>query len=428
MPAPALIGTLLRERRLAGGLQQAEVAERAGISAPYLNLIEHNRRNVTPAVMARLAATLGIEEQSLIAGAGSDMAEDLRAAAAAFPDQRPELARLSEFVSRYPGWAGLTASLHSRIGMLERALEAMNDRMTHDPHLSAALHELLSAVTGVRSTAQILAETDDLESAQVTRFHHNLHHDSERLALGAEALVSFLDGSMAAQEQGIAAPQEEVEGWLRSKGWHLEALETAGPEVLKAEIAGLATNAARSLATDHVRRAREDALALPLPAFVKAIGKEAPDPAALAAQFGTDVIRVMRRLALMPGSQAGFVSCDASGTLVLRKPVPGFPLPRFGAACPLWPLYSALVRPFTPVRAMVETAGPSGARFLAFAFCQTSLPQGFTGVELRTSAMLILPADGAATAGTVALGSTCRICPRADCAARREPSIMKEGM
>ncbi|MCB1843770.1 MAG: hypothetical protein KDI09_12470, partial [Halioglobus sp.] len=30
---------------------------------------------------------------------------------------------------------------------------------------------------------------------------------------------------------------------------------------------------------------------------------------------------------------------DGSGTLTLRKPVAGFSLPRFGAACPLWPLY-----------------------------------------------------------------------------------------
>ena len=90
--------------------------------------------------------------------------------------------------------------------------------MTHDPHLSAALHELLSALTSVRATAAILAETGDLDPDLQARFHRNLHEDSERLAGGAEALVAFLDGSATAREQGIAAPQEEVEDWLAGAG------------------------------------------------------------------------------------------------------------------------------------------------------------------------------------------------------------------
>ena len=96
----------------------------------------------------------------------------------------------------------------------QRALEAMNDRMSHDPHLSASLHEVLSALSSVRSTAAILAETEDIEPEWRARFHRNLHQDSERLALGAEALVSYLDTAGQADEQGIASPQEEVEAWL----------------------------------------------------------------------------------------------------------------------------------------------------------------------------------------------------------------------
>ncbi len=48
MPMTALTGSRLRERRTALGLRQSDLAERAGISPSYLNLIEHNRRNVTP--------------------------------------------------------------------------------------------------------------------------------------------------------------------------------------------------------------------------------------------------------------------------------------------------------------------------------------------------------------------------------------------
>ncbi len=429
MAITALTGTRLRERRLALGLRQADLAGQAGISPSYLNLIEHGRRKVTPEVLARLAAALGLEAKVLAEGAGQALAEDLRTAAAGWPAAAVELDRLEEFVGRFPGWARVTAGLQARSGLLERAVEALNDRMTHDPHLSAALHELLSALTSVRATAEILAETGDLEAGLQARFHRNLHLDSERLAGGAEALVAYLDGTGgAAREQGLATPQEEVEDWLSGQGWHLAALEGGEAAALEEGIAALASSAARDLARAHVARAAEDARRLPLAAFAAALARTGPDPARLAAEFGCDVIAAMRRIALMPGAGTGFVSCDASGTLVFRKPVAGFALPRFGAACPLWPLYAALGRPMQPVRAQVQVPGPMGARFDVLAFCQPRLADGFAGPELREAAMLILPDPAPAAVGVLGIGSTCRICPRPDCAARREPTILREGM
>ena len=59
MPLSALTGTRLRERRLALGLKQAELAQRVGVSASYLNLIEHNRRRISEDLLARLALALG---------------------------------------------------------------------------------------------------------------------------------------------------------------------------------------------------------------------------------------------------------------------------------------------------------------------------------------------------------------------------------
>ncbi|WP_304951541.1 helix-turn-helix domain-containing protein, partial [Sulfitobacter sp.] len=41
-----LTGSRIRERRVMAGLKQAELAQQSGISASYLNLIEHNRRRI----------------------------------------------------------------------------------------------------------------------------------------------------------------------------------------------------------------------------------------------------------------------------------------------------------------------------------------------------------------------------------------------
>lgn len=425
MPLSALTGTRLRERRLAVGMRQADVADQAGISASYLNLIEHNRRKVQPQLLDRLAEVLGLDGAALAGGRDAALLEDLRAAASRAAPSLAELDRAEELLSRFPGWAELVTVLDGRVQSLERAVGALNDRMSHDPHLSQSLHEVLSSLSSVRATAAILAETEDLPADWTARFHQNLHHDSERLAAGAEALVAYLDAGSAMAEQGIAAPQEEVEDWLKGRAWTFSDAELA--EGCAEEVAALASTAARSLAQVFLTRAAADARDLPSVAFASALEEAGPDPLALADRFAADPLAVMRRLALWPEIDAGLVVCDGSGTLTFRKPAAGFPLPRFGAACPLWPLYAALGRIGQPVEALVEVAGQGGRTWRVVAWGGNFRPQGLRGPELREAAMLILPGGtgaGGETGAPLAIGSTCRVCARPDCPARREPSIM----
>lgn len=432
MAVAALTGTRLRERRLALGLRQAEVAAAVGVSASYLNLIEHNRRRVAGAVLEALAGVLGLEAAALAEGAAAGIAEELRAAGAmAGPAAGAELDRVEEFAGRFPGWAAAVLALERQRAGLVRAVEALNDRMTHDPHLSDSLHEVLSAVASVRSTSAILAETPDIEPDWRERFLRNLHADSERLAAGAEALVAYLDGSDLTEAQGITAPQEELEGWLAARGWHLPELEPEGGGIaaLEAETGGLASGAARALARGFVRRAAEEAERMPLAVFDAARAECGDDPLRIAARFGVTVAAVFRRIALRAGAAEGLVICDGSGTLVFRKPAEGFALPRFGAACPLWPLYTALGRVAVPVVAEVETAGQMPRRFRVTALCSPSYPEGIGGVELREAAMLMQPllaGRGGTVGPMLRVGASCRVCPRGDCPARREPSILGE--
>lgn len=421
-----LIGTLLRERRLASGLKQSEVAAAAGISPSYLNLLEHNRRRTAPDLLARLAGILGADVASLAQGAGSALMTDLRAAAAMVPGAGAELDRAEDFAGRFPGWAAALAATGARAGQLERLVAALNDRIAHDPHLSAALHEVLSTAASVRSTAAILAGPDDIDPDWRVRFHRNLHQDSERLAHGAEALVAYLDGAGQGEDAPVADPQDEVEAWLGARGWHLAEVEQPrGLAQVQAEVAGLASGAARQMAGVLLQEAALSAVRLPEVAFRAQMAQHGGDPGAVAAVFGVPVLMVMRRMALLPGAPEGLVICDASGTLLFRKPVEGFVLPRFGAACPLWPLFTALGRPMAPVMATLQTAGRAPRLFSALAISQTHLPNGFAGPELRLAGMLLRPVETASGA-VLGVGTSCRICPRDGCVARREPSILSE--
>ena len=174
-----------------------------------------------------------------------------------------ELERIDDLIGRFPGWAKVLADSHARVERLERVVEQLSDRMTHDPYLGDALHEIISAVTSVQSTAAILNEDAALAPEWQDRFHQNILADSGRLAEGAVALVNYIDSAKTG-ETGIAAPQEEVEAWLDREGYHPEMIERATLDGADAYLDGqvdLASGAARQLAGDWLAQMQADAQA-----------------------------------------------------------------------------------------------------------------------------------------------------------------------
>ena len=427
-------GSRIRERRETLGLKQAELARTVGISASYLNLIEHNRRRIGGKLLAGIARTLGVELAALAEGAEAALLADLMEAANAMPETSAEEERCEELVGRFPGWAALVAAQRRRITSLEREVEAHSERLSHDPFLSASLHDVLSAVASIRSASAILSDTADLGRSWRKRFVRNIREDSRRLSESASSLVDHLD-SGGARETGAASPQEEIEAWLSTRGHHLPPLEGEAPQPadsLVRDAPELRTPHARALAASYVTRYRADAERMPLPVFRRASEDLGQDPARLSEAFGVDVAAVLRRLSCLPedadAAPVGLAVCDGSGTLTFRKPTDGFALPRFGAGCPLWPLFRALSRPMTPIRAVVAQAGPRPARFLAYAVAQPMSPPDFDAPPVFESTMLLLPETRVRLPDerVEMMGAGCRVCPRSDCAARREPSVLAE--
>ena len=415
MPRPSahvLTGTRLRERRLALGRRQADVARAAAISAAYLNLIEHNRRPPGPAVLARLAEALDLAPEALEMGDHEAHLLALRAAAARTPGQPAEMAQAPEFAARFPGWAATVVDLAQRAETLERRVVALSDRMAQDPVLAATLHDVLSTATALSSTAAILAEGGDLAPDRAARFHSNLAADSHRLSRKAKALAAHLDGLGA---EGMAlTPRDEVMAWIAA----------GRPDLAEADL----SDPARTLAALHLARLAEDRAALPDEVLTTLATPEKtedfPDPVAMAAQAGQPVDLVLRRLAVLRPAgfaQAGAMVCDGTGALLTSRVPQGFPAPRHAEGCPLLPLYQALGQPQTALRRLVET--PEGRRFLTFAQASRHQPGGSDGPVLAESVMLILPAPDA-RGPALAIGPTCRICPREGCPARREPSVL----
>lgn len=437
MPRSSLTGTRIRERRILQGIRQSHLAERVGISPSYLNLIEHNRRRIGGKLLNDIAAVLNVEPSLLAEGAESVLIALLREAVAEAGEQGVEIEQAESFAGHYPGWARLVVAQRRQIAALGRAVETLTDRLTHDPHLAATLHEVLDTISAVRSTASILAETREIEPEWRDRFHRNINEDATRLAEGAQALVTYLDGASDAR-RNVQSPQEEIEAFFVAHDFHFPALEDESltPEEIMHDASELVSGSAVSQALKLLRQYAVDAKAVPLAELRAVVDELGPDPFRIAVHLGMDQGVIMRRLAALPELEAGLVACDGSGTLVFRKPLPGFPLPRFSAACPLWPLYRALTRPMAPLHMRMEQQGRGtvpmgGSLFDAFA---VALPKGPATVNtdpIFEAQMLFLPVPGEERevwrGGVVQVGANCRICPRMECHARREPSIIADG-
>lgn len=67
--------TTISELRARAGMTQANLAEKAGITRPYLSQLENGERNLSLALQKRLADALGCDPRDLVdfeAGPGSD--------------------------------------------------------------------------------------------------------------------------------------------------------------------------------------------------------------------------------------------------------------------------------------------------------------------------------------------------------------------
>ncbi|MDC0136019.1 helix-turn-helix domain-containing protein [Sulfitobacter sp.] len=428
MSRDSLTGSRIRERRVIQGVKQADLAKRIGISASYLNLIEHNRRRIGGKLLLNIAAALEVEPQALTEGAEAALLGVLAEAAVTAQLRSEDAEQAEAFAGRFPSWAEALAASQRRVSALERTVETLSDRMVHDPLLADSMHELLTTAAAVRSTAEILAGDETLEREWQDRFHANLDADSSRLAQSAQALFGYLEQAKDPSVGG-KSPQEEVETYLAQQGFHFPQLEGQGKmasvdDILAGASEGL-TDAARYILRGVLGQVQHDTAQLPLMDLEAAIAEETIDPVLLARRFGVAPAIILRRLAAVPSLGAGLVACDRSGTVIFRKSVDGFSIPRFDNCCPLWPLFGALGAANSVLYERLGQLGRGRIQFDAYATTDVAIASSYNTPAPVQAVMLLLPAAAGDTRQPLReVGATCRICPHAACGARREPSVM----
>lgn len=442
--ATSLAGSRIREARLRSGKTQARLAKEAGISASYLNLIEHNRRKIAGATLRNLAQALNLPAGDLTDGGDSALLSDLRAAAAEHPEAGVDPESAGLLVSRFPDWAQLIAAQARHMRQQSGVIGALSDRLGHDPLLAENVHAMLSRITAIRSTAGILASVDTIPALQQKRFHETLAQESDHLSDTAQTLARTLTQTVTeatGPAAGTGTAADALDRFLRRHAYSFDALDrevqdkrsasfiaSRQREIIDEMLTGedLTANA-RQRIHGYLSQYAHDAVSLPLHPFAQAARDCDFDPARLAHTFDADLATVFRRLAVLrrPWIEAplfGLLVVSASGQPLLRHPLPDFALPRHGAACALWPAFHAFARPGQPLLDHIEH--DNGKVFTAYSVALPRHDTAFGTAPDFAAHMLIRPFEGESPPPARPVGTSCRICTRADCASRSDASLL----
>ncbi|MCC9624467.1 short-chain fatty acyl-CoA regulator family protein [Thalassospira sp. MA62] len=225
MARQAPIGHRIRGRRKDIGLTQNALAKAAGISASYLNLIEHNRRSIGGGLLMRIAHALEIHPHHLSGSEESRLLSDLNEAASdpVFRTTPLEGGDFAAMIAAAPDMVTAFLSLYRAYRSGLDDIDALSERLSHDPFLTEASHAILTRITSIRTVAEIFDHYDDLSPEQRSRFNDTLVRESQRLAESATEIFNFLERGNAGRP--AASPAEEVDDLLYDNANYFPLLE-----------------------------------------------------------------------------------------------------------------------------------------------------------------------------------------------------------
>ncbi len=235
MRAP--IGIKVRRHRMQLNQTQAGLARAVGISPSYLNLIENNKREIGGSLLISIAEQLGIEVDDL---SGDPEQRSLYALQEVLNDPLLyglglDQADLHDLVARFPEVARALTRLHVAYDDANAELDAFANRLNSDPMLSQMLHEVLSRITAMRSSAEILSQVQDLAPSDQKRFTTSITREARSVSETMRGLASYFDQSSSRRRS--ISPIREVEEAIVSTNNHYPELEDLA-DTLRAETQG----------------------------------------------------------------------------------------------------------------------------------------------------------------------------------------------
>jgi XRE family transcriptional regulator, fatty acid utilization regulator len=229
----APIGLKIKKRRKTVGVTQAQLAEKIGISASYLNLIENNKRAIGGKLLQRISVELGMEVGALDGESDRRLIIDLQELSTDALFQHTDLTHetASNLVGQHPRWARALKILYRTYLDQAQTINALSERLNYAPYIDDAVFRMLTNATAIRSSSEILQSVEEMSLVDRNRFHGILTEESKKLSDVAEGLTSFLDN--AKFQTRSLTPAEEVDDFIMENGGYFEDLEKAAEVLLQ---------------------------------------------------------------------------------------------------------------------------------------------------------------------------------------------------
>lgn len=450
------VGSRIRRIRKHHQRTQTQMAEILGISASYLNLIEHDQRPLTSKLQQRIADYFQISINEL---EGSDGREILTQLAEVFADplisdEIGEHQELVEMVQTAPNVATGVVRLYKAYQESRERLSGLTQMIASEPEQASEWARL--PIDEVREKFE-----------QTSPYYPAI----ERAALALRSLLdhhgNLLDDARAflSREHQIDVqilPEEAMALWRRRYDRHSSRLfisERLSPadqiqevlqeialvnyrDLIEEEVAllKLTSEEAKRLARFEFARLLALACMMPYSAFLEAGWKLHFDLNILRSRFGTTFAQAAWRLPMLArnGEKAPFffvLEVDSAGNRLRRAGQKGFPLRRFGGDCPKLVVHHAFTSPGQTFTERVITT--ANEEFIVVGRTIEGLRLGFPQRPHRTALLIgFEPKDAThVTYGdrgvpknkdtVVEIGPACRLCERRGCIARAHPPITR---
>lgn len=454
------LGTRVRALRQKEGLTQVEFARRLGISASYLNLIEHNQRSLTAPLLLKIAEELHVDLQDFSDGRDDDLAvalvevlsDPMFTEHGVAPGQVHK--QLQDLVGASPAIARAIVTLYRAFRSARASADSLAGQLYDTQQVPVAARSQLPSEEVsdyIQRRGNWFPELEDAADALWRRarleqdelYHGLVRHVTDELGIGVE--VVRLGGPGGAQRHfdperrrlrlsSMLPPPSRVFQLAAQIG-----LSTLG-DVLDelADDPELTSEPSRRLCRVVLANYFAGAVAMPYDRMLEAARDERYDLELLGHRFGASFEQVCHRLTSLrkPGAEGiplHMIRVDMAGNISKQFTASGIRFARFSGACPRWNVFAAFQTPGI-IRVQLSVM-PDGEPYFCVARTVPKSHGGYhepttiqavgLGCQLRHAREMVYSEgiDLDDTGGGVPVGVTCRLCARRDCGQRAFPSI-----
>ncbi|HIW96425.1 MAG TPA: acetate metabolism transcriptional regulator RamB [Candidatus Corynebacterium gallistercoris] len=464
------VGSQLRQLRKERGISQARLAELLGLSASYVNQIEHDGRPLTISVLEKITDTFGVDPTFFSHQDSTRLVaemQDVTLDSELLPNP-VDVTELAEMVKNHPTLARAFVDMHSRYRNVADKLSLLTEeRMQGSAIMSITPRgELFGRASGPEAfsmpheevrdyfyarqnyvdvldvQAEMLATALNIGEQQI---HHTEQIIADRLQNNHGVTVTYsrdlgdtqhrLDTARRVLYVSSKMRPGQIAFRLATELAYLEAGETIDSLV---ELGYFQSEESRALARRGLATYWAAALLLPYKQFHAAAETSRYDLEFLMREYGVGYETVCHRLSTLQrpslrGIPWTFVRVDRAGNMSKRQSASGLHLSNSGGTCPLWNVYETFSYPGKIMRQIAQM--PDGRTYLWIARTVNHHRAAWgqpgkmfaigLGCELRHAGRTVY-SDGLDlkdTQAAVPIGSGCRLCPRDNCPQRAFPPI-----